>query len=146
MPKQYFEDFDEGDSVESIGRTVSESDVYTFAGLTGSYGELHTNKKYMEDTEYGRRLVQGVLLITYVNGFSTMLEWDPDTVALYGIDKTRFLSPVFIGDTVYLESEVKNKEPRHEDSGLVTFKQKLKKDDGTTAMVCEWKELLHRKS
>ena len=144
MTKQYFEDFEEGDSAESIGRTVSESDLYTFAGLTGSYGEIHTNKEHMKDTRFGRRLVQGVLLLTYVNGFSTMLPWEPDTVALYGIDHVRFINPVFLDDTVHLETEVTETEPRDDDTGLVTFKHELLKQDGETAMVCDWKELLHR--
>lgn len=144
MTKRYFEDFEEGDTAESIGRTVSESDLYTFAGLTGSYGEIHTNKKHMEDTQFGRRLVQGILLLTYVNGFSTMLPWEPETVALYGLDQVRFVDPVFLDDTVHLESEVGEKEAKSDETGLVTFKHELCKHDGTTAVVCDWKELLHR--
>lgn len=144
MPQQYFEDFQVGDSDESIGRTVSEHDVYEFAGLTGSYSEIHTNKAHMEESGYGHRLVQGVLLLTYVNGFSTMLSWDPEMIALYGIDGVRFLSSVQIDDTVHLEMELVEKEVRGEDSGLLVFDTDLVTADGETALTCDWKLLVER--
>jgi len=145
MPKRYFEDFEVGDAAESIGRTVSEHDVYAFAGLTGSYGEIHTNKAFMAESAYGHRLVQGVLLLTYLNGFTTMLEWDPDIVALYGLDRVRFLNAVRIGDTVHLEIELEETEERGEDAGLLTFDADLVTEAGDVALTCDWKLLVHRR-
>ena len=144
MKKQSFEDFQIGDNVTSIGRTVSESEIYRYAGLAGSYGELHTNQEVMKQTDYGERLAQGMLALTYLYGFTTMVEWEPKTLALYGIDKVRFLNPLFIGDTVHLEYEVKAKEPRNESSGIVTFDATLKNQDDQPVAVCDWLLLVER--
>lgn len=143
MSKRYFGEFAVGDTTETFGRTVSESEVYRYAGLAGSYSELHTNQAAMEDTPYGERLVQGMLTLTYLYGFTTAMEWDPEVRALYGIDGVRFVNPVFIDDTVHLEVEVTDKEPR-DDAGVVTFACELCKEDGTVATVCDWLLLVAR--
>lgn len=136
MVKRYFEDFAIGDTTESkVGRTVSEHDVYTCAGLAGSYGELHTNREAMRETEYGDVLVQGVLLVVLMDGFGKRTEWDPETVAFYGMDGVRFVNPVFIGDTLRMEAEVTGSEDRGAGTGLVTMEEKLVKTDGTLACV-----------
>ncbi len=143
MTKRYFEEFEVGDATTTIGRTVSESEVYRYAGLAGSYSELHTNQAAMEETPYGERLVQGPLTLTYLYGFTTMWEWDPEVRALYGIDGVRFVEPVFIDDTVHLEAEVTGTDPR-DDAGVVTFDCQLCKEDGTVATVCDWSLLVGR--
>lgn len=145
MSKEYFEEFAIGDTTRSIGRTVSESDIYQFAGLSGAYGQPHTNKAYMERTEYGRRLAQGILLLTYLTGFTTKMPWDPATIALYGLDHVRFVAPVFIGDTVHLELTVKDREERGDDRGLVRFDARIVTEDGTDACVCDWLLLVERR-
>lgn len=134
MTKRYFEDFEIGDrATATVGRTVSEHDVYTCAGLTGSYSELHTNREAMADTEYGDVLVQGVLLIVQMDGFGNRMPWDPDVIAFYGMDDVRFVNPVFIGDTLTMEGEVTDKEARSDDRGFITIKEDLVKTDGTLA-------------
>lgn len=144
MSKRYFEAYEVGDTTTTIGRTVSESEVYRYAGLAGSYSELHTNQAAMEETPYGERLVQGMLTMTYLYGFTTMMDWDPEVRALYGIDGVRFVEPVFIGDTVHLEVEVTDTEPKGDDAGVVTFDCQLCKEDGTAATVCDWLLLIAR--
>lgn len=139
-----FEEIEIGEKEISHGRTVSESDVYRYAGLEGHYGELHTNKEKMKDTEYGRRIAHGVLLVVLTNGFMTKLPFHHDVVALYGLDNVRFVNPVFIDDTVHLESEIVDKEVTDEDRGIVTFKCELQKHDGTIAMALNWLSMVRR--
>lgn len=125
MPKQYFEDFEIGDTVESnVARTISESDLYTIAGLSGSYGELHTNKEYMKETEFGRPLVQNTLLIVIMEGLFKRVPWEPAIIAAYGRDDLRFVNPVFVDDTVNLEMEVVDKQ-RRDQGGVITIQQRL---------------------
>lgn len=147
MTKRYFDDVEVGDRARSIGRTVSESDVYTFSGLAGYYGEIHTNKEYMKNSEYGRRLVHGPLLVTILTGLTNYLEddeddWDLETIALYGFDNVRFLNPVFIDDTVHLEWEITDKELKDDEQGIVTLAAELYRQDGTLAMRLDWLALL----
>ena len=141
--KTHFEDFAIGDSGESaVARTVSESDVYEIAGLSGSYNQLHTDAEYMKDTDYGRRLVQNTLLIVLMEGlYKRIPGWDPEVVAAYGRDGLRFINPVFIGDTLDLEMEVVEKEPK-EAGGVVTFEQRLYNQDDELVAVGEYLLLL----
>ena len=85
-------------------KTVSESDVYQFAGLTGDFSPNHVNKVYMEKSSYGRLMAHGALLVGFMSTVSTMAiahcrDSDETPVAV-GFDKIRFIKPVFLGDTV----------------------------------------------
>ena len=86
-------------------KTVSESDVYLFAGITGDFSPNHVNQTYMENSVWGRRMVHGALLIGFVSTASTLAIADSRdgggaTPVAVGMDRVRFLKPVFIGDTV----------------------------------------------
>ena len=92
-----------GDSAE-FTKTISESDVYQFAGITGDFSPNHINKVYMENSSFGRLMAHGALLVGFMSTVSTIAiahcrEADETPVAV-GYDKIRFLKPVFLGDTV----------------------------------------------
>ena len=92
-----------GDSA-SFTKTVSESDVYQFAGLTGDFSPNHINKVYMKKSSYGRLMAHGALLVGFMSTVSTMAiahcRDAEETPVAVGYDKIRFLKPVFLGDTV----------------------------------------------
>ena len=92
-----------GDSAR-FTKTVSESDVYQFAGITGDFSPNHVNKVYMEKSSYGRLMAHGALLVGFMSTVSTMVIADcrdsDETPVALGYDKIRFLQPVFLGDTV----------------------------------------------
>ena len=89
-----------------FSKTVSESDVYMFAGITGDFSVNHVNEEYMKATIYGKRIAHGVLLIGFISTTSTMLiersvaRGSEETAVSLGYDKIRFLKPVFLGDTI----------------------------------------------
>ena len=85
-------------------KTVGETDVYMFAGITGDFSPNHTNQAYMEKSQWGRRMAHGALLVGFMSTVSTLAiahtrDSDETPVAV-GFDKVRFLAPVFLGDTV----------------------------------------------
>jgi len=90
----------------SFGKTVSESDVYLFAGITGDFSPNHVDEEFMRGTQYGQRIAHGALLVGYMSRASTMIveKCVTETSLTYpvsiGYDKIRFLKPVFIGDTI----------------------------------------------
>ena len=91
-------------------KTVSESDVYMFAGITGDLSPNHVNKAYMEKSSYGRLMAHGALLVGFMSTASTMAiahtrDADETPVSL-GYDRIRFLKPVFLGDTITVEYEI----------------------------------------
>jgi acyl dehydratase len=96
-----------GDTV-TFAKTVGETDIYLFAGITGDFAVNHINEQYMARSKYGRRIAHGALIVGYMSKCSTMMiekaegtERGETPVSL-GYDRVRFLGPVFIGDTVTL--------------------------------------------
>ena len=91
----------------TFSKTVSESDVYLFAGITGDFSPNHVNKAYMEKSSYGRLMAHGALLVGFMSTVSTMAIAQTrdaeETPVSVGYDKVRFLEPVFLGDTVTLQ-------------------------------------------
>ena len=86
-------------------KTVSESDVYLYAGITGDFSPNHVDRTYMERSVWGRRMAHGALLVGFISTASTMAIADTrdgaeETPVAVGMDRVRFLKPVFIGDTV----------------------------------------------
>lgn len=83
-------------------KTVGESDIYLFAGISGDLGPNHVNEEYMSKTPYGHRIAHGVLIVSYMSTCSTKLieEAGNEPAVSYGYDRIRFIKPVFIGDTV----------------------------------------------
>ena len=99
-------------STVSVSRTISESDVYLFGGITGDLGPNHINEEYSKvNTPHGRRVVHGVYLLGLASAASTLIGDQYDKGAWrgtsYGYDKVRFIKPVFIGDTVTIKYTVR---------------------------------------
>jgi 3-hydroxybutyryl-CoA dehydratase len=98
---------DQGIAAAAVGRqvsfskTVGESDVYLFAGITGDLSPNHVDDVAMSKTRYGRRIAHGALLVGFMSNTSTaMIALLGGAAVSYGYDKVRFIAPVFIGDTV----------------------------------------------
>jgi 3-hydroxybutyryl-CoA dehydratase len=96
-----------GDRV-TFAKTVGETDIYLFAGITGDFSVNHVNEQYMARSKYGRRIAHGALLVGFMSTCSTMMieqcrgTAQGETPVSLGYDRVRFLRPVFIGDTVTL--------------------------------------------
>lgn len=89
-----------GDTV-SFSKTVGESDVYLFAGITGDFSPNHINEEIMLKTPFGHRVAHGVLSLGFASTTSTMMiERTKMTAVSYGYDRVRFIKPVLVGDTI----------------------------------------------
>lgn len=99
----------------TFSKTVTETDVVMFAGISGDFAPPHTNAAYMETTSYGQRIAHGALLVGYMSTASTMIAdgWgDPEVTAVsLGYDGIRFVAPVFFGDTVAVKYTVAELQP-----------------------------------
>ena len=100
-----------GDRVR-FSKTIAESDVYQFAGITGDLAPVHTNQQYMKDSFYGQRIVHGVLIMGFMSTASSMMVADisydnhDEVPVSLGYDRVRFLKAALIGDTVTVDYEV----------------------------------------
>ena len=91
----------------TVRKTVSETDIYLFAGISGDFAPNHVDEEYMKGTKYGRRIAHGALMVAYMSQASTkMCAGLPGTIVSYGYDRVRFPNPVFIGDTVTVTYEI----------------------------------------
>lgn len=102
---------DVGDSVQ-FAKTVSESDVYLFAGITGDLAPNHVDEEYMKRSSYGSRIVHGALMVGFMSTASTMIiekcrAGSEETPVSLGYDRIRFLRPVLLGDTITVSYTIK---------------------------------------
>lgn len=95
-------------SFRSPGRTITDADLVAFAGLTGDYSELHTSDVYAKSSEFGRRVAHGMLGLAYAHGlmWARTGELREMAIAFLGIDDWRFLQPIFIGDTIFVNYRI----------------------------------------
>ena len=132
----YYEDFTTGVEHVTRGRTVTESDVVNFAGLSGDFIELHTNDEYARESPFGRRIAHGLLTLSISSGLMAQMNLITDTVlAFYGIDKLRFVKPVFIGDTIHVRKTVIDAMAKGSEMGVVTFDTTVLNQKGETVLV-----------
>ena len=95
-----------------FSKTVGESDIYLFAGITGDLSPNHVNDEYMKKTRYGKIIAHGVLLVGFMSTCSTKVIDTVERPAVsYGYDRVRFVRPVFVGDTITVEYEVAEEDP-----------------------------------
>lgn len=141
----YYEDFTVGGAFESRGRTVTETDIVNFAGLSGDFVELHTNEEFARKSPFGRRIAHGALVFSISTGLMTQMNLVNDTVlAFYGLDKLRFTAPVFIGDTVRVVKRVIELREKDAGRGVVTFETQVLNQSNEPVIVYTDKLLLMR--
>ena len=104
----YFEEFFVGQKVTTVGRTVTEYDVMTFAGLSGDYNQIHTDAEFSKGTQIGQRIAHGILGLSIASGLAMRTGILEGTVIVFReITEWKFVKPVFINDTIHVELEVK---------------------------------------
>lgn len=87
-----------------FSKTVSESDVYLFAGITGDLDPNHVDEEYCKRTSLGHRVAHGALIVGYMSAASTrILEDFERPMVSVGYDRIRFIKPVYLGDTINIE-------------------------------------------
>ena len=136
---RYLEDFTVGDVYEHRpGRTITESDNTWFTLLTMNTHPLHFDKAYAAKSEFKRPLVNSCLTLSMVVGMSVS-DISQKAIGNLGWNDIKLTAPVFVGDTIYAESEVlaKRESASRPGQGLVTVRTIGKKADGTVFMTFE---------
>jgi 3-hydroxybutyryl-CoA dehydratase len=140
----YFEEFQPGQRIISPGRTITESDIVTFAGLSGDFNQMHVDAEYSKNAPFGQRVAHGLLGLSVASGLAVQTGVLSGTViAFREIDEWKFVKPIYIGDTLHVEMEViETKEMRRIGGGLVVIELDVKKQTGETVMKGNWKALV----
>ncbi len=142
-----FHDIEVGREVRTQGRTVTESDLTNFAGVSGDFNHLHTDEERMADSMFGERIAHGMFVFSAATGLiwqARSPEERASVVAFYGIDRVRFRAPVFVGDTIHVELEVTDKDERETGpgTGVITYDLEVVNGEGTTVLSCEMRSLM----
>lgn len=143
----YFEDFENAGELTTRGRTITEADIVLFAGLTGDFVELHTNEEFARQTPFGRRVAHGAFVFGVSVGLSTRTNLLDDTLlAFAGVDKLRFMAPVFIGDTIRVTKRVAERKELGPAQGTVVFETRVLNQREEVVLIYFDKMLLKRRT
>ena len=142
----YFSEYEVGQEFVTGRRTVTEADVVAFAGLSGDFNPLHTDKVFAESTPFGQRIAHGMLVTSISTGLSQTLGIFEGTTM--GLLQQTFIykAPTFFGDTIYLKMIVREtKASSKGGKGVVTFDAEIIKQDGTVVVQGEWRVMFFDK-
>ena len=136
---RYFEDFNVGEIYEHRpGRSLTETDNIWFTLLTMNPHPLPFDNAYAAKSQFGKPLINSALTLSVVMGMSVS-DVSQKAIANLGWNDIRLTAPVFVGDTIYAESEVlaKRLSQSNPTQGVVSVKTTGKKADGTVFMTFE---------
>ena len=140
----YFDDYALGTVRETLGRTITETDVVLHAGHTGDFYPHHMDAEFMKTHEFGQRVAHGTLVLSIAIG---MTAGDVNPAAFsYGYDRVRFIKPVFIGDTLRIRATISDKGeyPRRPAFGLLTEKVEAFNQRDEVVLACQHLYLIQR--
>ena len=143
--EQYFEDYEIGSSRRTMGRTITEADIVLHAGQTGDFFPHHMDAEWCKTQDFGQRIAHGTLIFSVAIGM-TAGTINPRAMS-YGYDRLRFISPVFIGDTITVVATISEKRdhPRRANAGIAVEKIDVTNQRGETVLVCEHLYLVERR-
>jgi acyl dehydratase len=140
---RYFEEFEIGDTVETPSRTITETDVTLFAGLSGDYNPLHTDAEFAKGTMFGERIAHGLLGLSIASGLASRTGFAEGTTEAFTTLDWKFRRPIKIGDTIRVRIEVrKKKEMARLGGGFVVFDTAVLNQEDDTVQKGTWTLLI----
>jgi len=121
----YFDDVSAGQEWMSLGRTVTETDIVNFAGLSGDFNPIHVDHEFAASTPYRRPIAHGLLVWSIASGLSASAPM-MRTLAFMKVAEWHFREPVFVGDTIRCRTTVVGKTERARGRrGVVNWRRTL---------------------
>ena len=147
MAGLYFEEFSVGQKTITVGRTITESDIVTFAGMSGDFTQIHTDAEYSKQTPFGQRVAHGLLGLSIASGLAARTGILEGTVlAFREINEWKFVKPIFIGDTMHAELNVtETKALPRIGGGSVTIAIEIKNQSNEVCQRGSWTVLMMSK-
>jgi 3-hydroxybutyryl-CoA dehydratase len=133
---RHWEDMQVGDSA-SFTKTMTETDVIMWVGLTGDLNPIHIDREYAQTTRFGQVLVPGVLVLGLISNVMTQVTFGH----VYANQSIKFLKPVYIGDTITAIGTITEK---IEEKNMVKVETKCVNQDGALVMIGEGMEYILR--
>jgi len=140
-----YEEYQLNATRESVGRTITETDIVLHAGQTGDFFPHHMDAEWCKTQDFGQRIAHGTLIFSIAVGMTATLI-NPQAFS-YGYDRLRFIKPVFIGDTIRVRVTISDKKDhKKQEFGVVTEKLAAINQRGETVLAAEHLLLVRRKS
>ncbi|KZE40290.1 dehydratase [Bhargavaea cecembensis] len=142
MFDKYYEEINVGEEWDSKGRTITETDIVNFAGVSGDFYPLHMDREYAKNTPFGKPIAHGMLVLSVATG---LMNLTPGIIAaFYGMDKIRFVRPTFIGDTIKVRMKASDKQERNNGTGVIACKTEIINQNGDTVIAGTLRMLVNR--
>jgi acyl dehydratase len=141
---RYFEELNPGDQIVTVARTITESDIVSFAGLSGDFNQIHVDAEFARATPFGGRVAHGLLGLSVASGLAVQTGFMEQTVlAFREVVEWKFSSPIYIGDTIHVEIQVvETKAIPRLGGGAVTLALDVKNQKGETVQRGKWAVLI----
>ena len=145
IQSQFLEDYVTGASRETMGRTITETDIVLHAGQTGDFYPHHMDAEWCKTQDFKQRIAHGTLIFSVAVGMTAGVI-NPEAFS-YGYDRLRFIKPVFIGDTIRVRVTIKEKrEHKKPGFGVVSELVEVFNQHKETVLACEHLLLVRKKS
>jgi acyl dehydratase len=144
---RHFDDFRVGETFTTAARTVTESAVDQFAGISGDFNPLHTDEESARQSPMKGRVAHGMLVLAIATGLVNQLGlYEGTTLALLGMDRIRWTAPVKLGDTIHIVLTVKEtRESSKPDRGVLVVDVAVRNQRDETVCQAEWTTLMARR-
>lgn len=127
--KHHFEDCQIGEKAVSQGRTVTESDIVSYAALTGDWNPIHCDAQFMSQHPAGERIAHGLLVLSISSGLLYRMvgyELLPiNNIIFSGLEQVRFVGPTKIGDTLTMHGEIVETKDLNDSTGIVIVRIRM---------------------
>ena len=144
IQSQFLEDYAVGATRETLGRTITETDIVVHAGQTGDFYPHHMDAEWCKTQDFQQRIAHGTLIFSVAVGM-TAGAINPEAFS-YGYDRLRFIKPVFIGDTIRVRVTIKEKrEHKKPGHGVVVELVEVFNQKKETVLACEHLLLVRKK-
>ncbi len=145
MTRLLYEDLNVGDEDQSTGRTVTEADVVSFAGLSGDFNNMHIDEEFAKKTVFGTRVAHGLCVLSIASGlWFTMSRLA--TIAFMGLEDWRFSDAVKFGDTIRVTRKlVEKREHKRPNMGFLVFEVNVHNQENKVVQKGKWVILVQRK-
>ncbi len=140
-----YDDIKIGEEFVSPGRTVSETDIVLFAGLSGDYNVLHTDAEHMKASQFGERIAHGLLGLAIQQGLAGRIAADLVELPFAGLT-WKFRGPIKIGDTIHVVARVTDKREGEQPGwGIVTIERRVLNHRGEVVQEGETRHMVERR-
>jgi acyl dehydratase len=142
-----WDDLTEGDEAISAGRTITETDVVNFCGLSGDFNWFHTDAERAKESVFGQRVAHGMLVASIATGLQVeKMEPKIATAAFMGLSDWQFRAPVFFGDTIRVKRTIGEKsEHKNPAQGWCIYEIEVLNQEDKVVQKGQWNMLISRK-